>query len=110
MGSLPPSKAREFEERIMVSRGGIEYMAGGTEFPSNDWTTSLGRQKQKQEQNQNRWGRGTSRAKPTPRPDAVVCLTTPISSYMVHAFCRRCNQSFLRRTLPNSTRTALLSY
>jgi len=30
MGSLPPSKAREFEAAIMVSpRGGIEYMAGG---------------------------------------------------------------------------------
>jgi hypothetical protein len=30
MGSLPPSVAREFEELIMVPRGGIEYMAGGT--------------------------------------------------------------------------------
>jgi hypothetical protein len=30
MGSLPPSKAREFEAAIMVPpRGGIEYMAGG---------------------------------------------------------------------------------
>jgi hypothetical protein len=30
MGSLPPSKAREFEKAIMVPpRSGIEYMAGG---------------------------------------------------------------------------------
>ena len=30
MGSLPPSKAREFEAAIMVPPGGgIEYMAGG---------------------------------------------------------------------------------
>jgi len=32
MGALPPSEAREFEELIMVPRGGIEYMAGGTGF------------------------------------------------------------------------------
>jgi hypothetical protein len=30
MDTLPPSSGREFEELIMVPRGGIEYMAGGT--------------------------------------------------------------------------------
>ncbi len=32
MGTLPPLRAREFEELITVPRGGMEYMAGGTGF------------------------------------------------------------------------------
>ena len=74
MGSLPPSSVREFEKRIMVSRGGIEYMAGGTEFPSYDWTTSLGRQSKSNTKIKNPGEEKRQKQTPSP-PDADVSLT-----------------------------------
>jgi len=47
MSPLPPSTAREFESTNHGLVGGIEYMAGGTGFPPDDWNASLGRRKEK---------------------------------------------------------------
>jgi hypothetical protein len=94
MGSLPPSKAREFEERIMVSHGGIEYMAGGTECPiqrldNEPWSAKArakAKAKARATPKSKSLGKRKVKSNPTPRPDADVCLTTPISSYTVKVF------------------------
>ena len=69
----------------MVPHGGIEYMAGGTgshpQIGREPWSAAQKqKQHQKQEQKQNRWEEERQN-QPQPQPRAVVCLTTPISSY-----------------------------
>src|SRR5450755_118410 len=90
MGSLPPSRAREFEERIMVSRGGIEYMAGGTEsHPTIRQRALVGKCKSNSNSKTKIAGEEESQKQEQPRPltpTPTCALTTPISSYMVHAF------------------------
>jgi len=60
---------------------GIEYMAGRTDshprIGYEPWSAQ-------QQQQPNRWGRGN--AIPTSHPNPHVCLTSPISSYMVDEF------------------------
>ena len=80
MDTLPPWRAREFEELIMVPRGGIEYMAGGTLIHlAINRRALVGISKSEIKT------KSARKEEQASLPSAEVCLTTDISSYTAKA-------------------------
>jgi hypothetical protein len=89
MGSLPPSKAREFEKNNHGSALARDRIHGWwDQFPSMDlkgepWSAQ---HKQQQQQKPKTLIRGKSKTTPHLSSQSTCALTTPISSYTVKSF------------------------